>query len=33
MDDADRFTNYTVMYYKPDNSPQLLARKFPTKGR
>jgi hypothetical protein len=23
------FTNYTVTYYKPDNSPQLLARKFP----
>ena len=21
-------TNYTVTYYKPDNSPQLLARKF-----
>jgi hypothetical protein len=20
------FTNYTVTYYKPDNSPQLLAR-------
>ena len=25
------FTNYTVTYYKPDNSPQLLARKFPSK--
>jgi hypothetical protein len=25
------FTNYTVTYYKPDNSPQLLARRFPTK--
>jgi hypothetical protein len=24
-------TNYTVTYYKPDNSPQLLARKFPNK--
>lgn len=24
-------TNYTVTYYKPDNSPQLLARKFPSK--
>lgn len=22
------FTNCTVTYYKPDNSPQLLARKF-----
>ena len=21
------FTSYTVTYYKPDNSPQLLARK------
>ena len=25
------FTSYTVTYYKPDNSPQLLARKFPSK--
>ena len=25
------FTNYTVTYYKPNNSPQLLARKFPSK--
>jgi hypothetical protein len=24
-------TNYTVTYYKPDNSPQLLARNFPNK--
>jgi hypothetical protein len=24
-------TNYTVTYYKPDNSPQLVARKFPNK--
>ena len=24
------FRNYTVTYYKPDNSPQLLARKFPS---
>jgi len=24
-------TNYTVTYYTPDNSPQLLARKFPSK--
>ena len=24
------FTNYTVTYYKPRNSPQLLARKFPS---
>ncbi|MGH6866044.1 MAG: hypothetical protein ACREDO_07750 [Methyloceanibacter sp.] len=22
---------YSVTYYKPDNSPQLLARKIPTK--
>ena len=25
------FTSYAVTYYKPDNSPQLLARKFPSK--
>ena len=25
------FTSYTVTYYKPDNSPQLFARKFPSK--
>jgi hypothetical protein len=25
------FTHYTVTYYKPDNSPQLLARNFPSK--
>ena len=25
------FTNYTVTYYRPDHSPQLLARKFPSK--
>ena len=25
------FTSYTVTYYKPDNSPQLLASKFPSK--
>ena len=25
------FTNYTVTYYKPDTSPQLLARNFPSK--
>ncbi len=25
------FTAYTVTYYKPDNSPQLLARNFPSK--
>ena len=25
------FTSYTVTYYQPDNSPQLLARKFPSK--
>jgi hypothetical protein len=24
------FTHYTVTYYKPDNSPQLLARNFPS---
>ena len=24
------FTSYTVTYYKPDNSPQLLAPKFPS---
>jgi hypothetical protein len=24
-------TKYTVTYYKPDNSPQLLARKFSSK--
>jgi hypothetical protein len=24
-------TNYTVTYHKPDNSPQRLARKFPSK--
>ena len=24
-------TIYTVTYYKPGNSPQLLARKFPNK--
>jgi hypothetical protein len=23
-------TIYTVIYYKPDNSPQLLARRFPS---
>jgi hypothetical protein len=25
------FTNYTVTYYKPANSPGLLAKNFPTK--
>jgi hypothetical protein len=24
-------TNYTVTYYKPSNSPQLLAKRFPGK--
>jgi hypothetical protein len=24
------FTHYTVTYYKPHNSPQLLARNFPS---
>ena len=25
------YTNYTVTYYKPANSPQLLAKRFPGK--
>ena len=25
------FTDYTVTYYKPPNSPQLLAKNFPSK--
>jgi hypothetical protein len=25
------FTNYTVTYFKPANSPGLLAKNFPTK--